>query len=374
LPAILIRNRRGRKEEGKRLKERGLFETSKRTEEEDKRTRKESKRKKKELSHLHLKQHIMHGAYMFHGTRNDGSAFVAYKSHEYWMAAEANNSSKVAALLADERVDANYSPRGGQTTLMGAARKGYDSVVAELLEWEKLEVNATNGDGHTALIFAAAVGCESVVAKLVQCERVDVNIENVDKATALFIAAFQGHGSIVAKLIESAAIHLDIVSVQEISPVMIAASNGHDSIVDMLANAGAVLSKTDTSQFSLHSIVPKSDVSPEKKAAMSAVLKKHGIISDNVSSNFQSKYYFQDGEGKFYLRNLQQQRWLNRRMLFLAIYRIYQWSVANQVEDEARRTLSPDLSDLGRFICQCWFDVAGAANMKMRLQIRSVME
>jgi hypothetical protein len=92
------------------------------------------------------------------------------------------------------------------------------------------------------------------------------------------------------------------------------------------------------------------------------MLKKHGVVSHNVPSNYQSKYYFQDGQGKFYIRNLKYQRWLNHRTLLLSLYRTYQWSLANQIEDDARRTLPHKLSDVGKFICQCWFDVAGGGN------------
>jgi hypothetical protein len=113
---------------------------------------------------------------------------------------------------------------------------------------------------------------------------------------------------------------------------------------------------------SIHGMILNSasaDAFPEKRVAVLAVLKKHGVISNNVPPNFQSKYYFADGEGKFYIRNVKYQRWLNRRALLLCLHRTYQWSLDNQVDDDARRTLPPALSDVGNFICQCWFDIAG---------------
>jgi hypothetical protein len=100
-------------------------------------------------------------------------------------------------------------------------------------------------------------------------------------------------------------------------------------------------------------------ISPEQIATTLAVLKRHGITSDNVPSGFQSKYYFQDGHGRLYNRNVKHQRWLNRSVLLLAIYRTYQWFLANQIKDDAHRTLPPDLSEVGKFICRCWFDCAG---------------
>jgi hypothetical protein len=173
------------------------------------------------------------------------------------------------------------------------------------------------------------------------------------------LAADPGHASIVRELLEYEVIDVNAANLGVNTAVMLAADKCHDSIVDMLAEAGVILS-IHQSQYSLHEIVSTSSkASPEKKAATLAVLKKHGITSSNVPVGFQSKYYFEDGEGRFYKRNVKYQRWLNRRMLLLALFRTYQWSLANQVEDDARRTLPPSLSKVGRFVCQCWFDCAG---------------
>jgi hypothetical protein len=66
------------------------------------------------------------------------------------------------------------------------------------------------------------------------------------------------------------------------------------------------------------------------------VLKKHGAISSNAPPK--SKYFFADGEERFYIRSLNEQRLINRRILLLAFHRTYQWSLANQIKDgEARR-------------------------------------
>jgi hypothetical protein len=47
-------------------------------------------------------------------------------------------------------------------------------------------------------------------------------------------------------------------------------------------------------------------------------------------------------------------------MMYLS--RLSKWSLLNQIEDERYRTLPDDLPQLGRFICKCWFDVAGGVN------------
>ena len=45
------------------------------------------------------------------------------------------------------------------------------------------------------------------------------------------------------------------------------------------------------------------------------------------------------------------------------MHRIFSWSVSNQIESDAHRTLpsDSDMSSLGRFICRCWFDIGGGS-------------
>jgi hypothetical protein len=56
-----------------------------------------------------------------------------------------------------------------------------------------------------------------------------------------------------------------------------------------------------------------------------------------------------------------QQHWVGCRDIIMCISRMYKWSLINQIETDRLRTWpGPDeLSELGRFICHCWFDVAG---------------
>jgi ankyrin repeat protein len=270
-----------------------------------------------------------------------------------------NHEPVVAQLVACESVDVNSANAGGVTPIVVAAAEGYEAIVCTLLKCERTDLNIADDIGQTAIFQAILNGHVAIVFKLIECERVDVNATDRLKQTLIFMAAGKGNESIVAKLIECERVDLDVVSDALVSAVMMAANKGFDSIVDMLAEAGAILSSDHRQHNTLHDLASRNSRSPESKAATVAVLKKHGVISDNVPSNFQSKYYFQDGEGKIYLRNVKYQRWLNRRTLLLALYRTYQWSLDNQVLTDARRTLPPDLSDVGKFICQCWFDVAG---------------
>jgi ankyrin repeat protein len=279
------------------------------------------------------------------------------------LAVARNHESVVAKLVKCKRVDVNLANIQHVTAIIEAAYNGYESIVCTLLECGgRVDVNATDQFGQSALHNAVDENYEAVVGKLIECERVDVNAATENKLTALISAADKGFESIVARLIECLTIDLNAADTNEVTAIMTATNQGFHSIVDMLAGAGAILS-SDHSQYSLHetaTVDPNSP--PEKKSATLAVLKKHGVMSDNVPSNFQSKYYFQDGEGRIYKRNVKHQRWLNRRILLLVIYRTYQWSIANQIDDEARRTLPPDLSDFGKFICLCWFDCAGGGN------------
>ena len=43
----------------------------------------------------------------------------------------------------------------------------------------------------------------------------------------------------------------------------------------------------------------------------------------------------------------------------MAVSRVYAWSLSNQIESDAHRTLPSDISSLGQFVLRCWFDVGG---------------
>jgi ankyrin repeat protein len=259
-------------------------------------------------------------------------------------------------------VDVNFRDPYLQTAIFVAAFKGHTSIFCKLLEQGGVNINAADQHQRSAIFVAAQGGHAVIVTKLLACVDLDVNAANVEAQTALISASHKGRAFIVSKLIERNDIDLNTTEKsQGQTAVMCAAMVCHHAIVDMLAEAGAILS-SDHSERSLLTLGGFGPASISEKAVMKKVLKKHGVISSNVPSNFQSKYYFQDGKGERYIQNLKHQRWLNRKALLLVIYRTYKWSIANQIEDEARRTLPPDLSDVGKFICSCWFDCAGGGN------------
>jgi hypothetical protein len=293
-------------------------------------------------------------------SNGDGSD---YKSTEFYDAVLTERVSEVASLLVDERVDVNAFDQYGQTVLMVACYLGHGKAVTQLLECLRVKVNAGGKrDGSTALSFAARGNHNPIVIQLINCDRVDVNAANYSDVTAIFMAADQGYETIVSTLSNCERVDVDRVSLhgtQHVTAIMMAVTKGFDSIVDMLAEAGANLS-LEQSQKSLRSLISTSIFpSPKQRAAVHVVLKKHGITKDCVPSNFQSKHYFQDGQGQFYIRNLKYQRWINRKEFIMCLHYTYNWSVENQVEDDAHRTLPSDLSKVGHFVAHCFFDAAG---------------
>jgi hypothetical protein len=304
-----------------------------------------------------------------HGCENDGAGFANSTSAMFWNLAFGGRRDELATFLSltqgiEKRgmdvIDVNFMHQSGLTPFSIAADSNHGSVVALLLDHERVDLNIPDLAGQTALFAAAAKGYDSIVAQIVACPRADVNAVEDHGQTALFMAASEGNASVVATLLDCGRTDLDISNRPHcITPLMQAAYEGRTHVVDMLASAGANLSQGRLPMRLVHSVCHSTYAYPEKKAAILATLKKHCVTSSFLPVGFQSKYYFADGEGKFYIRNLKYQRWLNRRTLLLALYRVYQWSLANQVEDDARRTLPPALSDIGKFVARCFFDVAG---------------
>jgi hypothetical protein len=241
--------------------------------------------------------------------------------------------------------------------LLNAAADGNDAVVASSLWDERVDVNGRDDAGCSAIFAAAGHGHDSIVAKFIDCEKVDLNNADNDGHTPLFAAVAQGHDSIVAKFIECLRVDLNAAD-KEFTPIIAAAGRGFDSIVDKLAEAGAILS-SNRSEVSLHGAVDFGDASPAEKAAVLAVLKKHGVTSSSVPIGFQSKCYFSDGVGRLYKRNVTEQIWINRKELLLCLNYIFNWSVANQIDEQVHRTLPSDLSNVGHFAAHCFFDVGG---------------
>jgi ankyrin repeat protein len=204
-------------------------------------------------------------------------------------------------------VDVNIANITGFTALLAAANFGHANIISKLLkldEMRKLNVNAQNNKGSSSLILAAQKGFDKIVAILGADPRVDLNAGGNQGQTALFGAAGKGHEGVIRELLECNEIDADAPDGEKNTAIMAAGSIGNDRIVSALAEAGANLSPP----YSLRSVVDGSRMSSEKKVATNAVLKRHGVASNNVPSNFQSKYYFQDGEGRFYIRNLKHQR------------------------------------------------------------------
>jgi hypothetical protein len=129
--------------------------------------------------------------------------------------------------------------------------------------------------------------------------------------------------------------------------------------VNTLATMGTDLSLTNIIGANVFHHAEQSAQPPDEKVAVFKALSEHGVKSGNIPQHYQSPLYFRS---IYYKRNLRTQRWMNRSMLMMCLSRVYGWSLSNQREDERYRTLPDDLPKLGRFICKCWFDVAGGDN------------
>jgi hypothetical protein len=103
-----------------------------------------------------------------------------------------------------------------------------------------------------------------------------------------------------------------------------------------------------------------------KLPATYSALADHGVTSINIAPGYQSPLYF---ESPYYAANLIEQRWIARRTLILSLDRVFNWSLANQIESEFYMTLPSDLSSIGRFLAHCWLhvDASGVDNGIARL-------
>jgi hypothetical protein len=88
-----------------------------------------------------------------------------------------------------------------RTTLMWAARRGYETVAKQLAN-ANAELEAKDNDGWTALTWAATNGCHLVVKVLIEAGA-NVEAEDLLGRTALIHAAISGHETVVELLINS---------------------------------------------------------------------------------------------------------------------------------------------------------------------------
>jgi ankyrin repeat protein len=198
---------------------------------------------------------------------------------EFLHAAFDGRASDVAKLIARNEVNVNIKNPKGYAAIHAATMRNHPPVVDLLLNCVRVEVNSASDEGNTPLLVAASGDYDSIVTLFLACERVDINSANENGITPMHAAAVECNASIVASL----------------------------------AEAGAVLrAPFESNTLSLHKIVSVSRASPKKKAALLALLKKHGcVVNDGLRLSvigFLSRYYFQDGQGKFYERNVKYQR------------------------------------------------------------------
>jgi hypothetical protein len=129
---------------------------------------------------------------------------------------------------------------------------------------------------------------------------------------------------------------------------------GEANNVHLLATMGTDLSLKDDDDNNVYDVVELSDESDAKKAVVYKALAEHDVTSNDIPQGFQSPLYF---ESTYYDANLREQRWIERRALMMSIDRIFNWSVANQVESERLMTLPADLSSIGLLVAECCMHV-----------------
>ena len=270
-----------------------------------------------------------------------------------WIAAFCGFEKIFHLLLDNANVDCDASNDEGQTALFAAANKGQYKAVQMLLSNDKVDCNAKSNDGYSALYTAAYHNRVKVVQMLLDYDKVDCNTKSNDGYYALWTAANQGHDKVVRLLLAHEAVDLEVESFEGYTALTAAADFGYTSIVVMLIEAGA-----DLSYFSHRNIFNRNTYQP----VVLAELEKHGVTRNNVPKTVQqSKYYFMDGKGEIYLRNVRRQRWMNREPLIMCMHHLYSWSQLNQDENDALRSLPADLSGDGLLIAGCFMHVDGGS-------------
>jgi hypothetical protein len=181
---------------------------------------------------------------------------------------------------------------------------------------------------------------QSVLMRITQCAGLEAVVERVQRAWP---------GSVNAQSYSN--------EKKALSPIIVALGRGQVEHVRTLATMGADLSFAISNSRNVFDATEQSP--PEKKAIILKALSEHGVTSSSIPPRFQSPLYYRS---IYYASNVRTQRWMNRKELILCVDKVYKWSLSNQIEDEKYRTLPDDLAGVGRFIAQCWFDVAGGDN------------
>jgi hypothetical protein len=132
---------------------------------------------------------------------------------------------------------------------------------------------------------------------------------------------------------------------------------GNADTVNLLATMGADLGLVYGQSFNIFEAVEDVSV-PAAKVALYEVLAEHGVTSSDIPSRFQSPLYF---KSEYYQANLREQRWIVRRAFMMCLNRVFNWSLANQIESERLMTLPTDLSSIGLLVARCCMHVVASS-------------
>jgi ankyrin repeat protein len=150
----------------------------------------------------------------------------------------------------------------------------------------------------------------------------------------LIATAWKGMASAIERLHQAWPSAIDAQNNEGYTAILEAVYYGNINSVDILATMGADLSLKNDHGLNV------SDMD--------------GITSNNIPLRFQSELYY---ESKYYDGNVLEQRWIERRVFMMCLDRVFNWSLANQIESERLMTLPTDVSSVGLFVAHCCINV-----------------
>ena len=159
---------------------------------------------------------------------------LADPTRDLSVAAQMDNPSTVAKLLAAGVSPNTVDPVTGEPVLLLALREGSNQVIGLLVANKDLDTERSAPNGNTALMMAALKqnrhAVEGLLARGAAVNRKGWN--------ALHYAAAGGDAAIVALLLDKGAA-VDAVAPNGMTPLMLAATEGQPEAVDVLLQRGA---------------------------------------------------------------------------------------------------------------------------------------
>ncbi|CEJ93677.1 hypothetical protein VHEMI09251 [[Torrubiella] hemipterigena] len=164
-------------------------------------------------------------------------------------AARNGYEATVQLLLATEKVDVNAKDKWGRTPLSYTAENGHESIVKLLLASDKVDVNTQDQWGQTLLSYAAEGGHEAVVNLLLATDKVAVDTQDQWGRSPLSYAAMKGHQAMVKLLLMTDKVDIDTQDRWGRMPLSYAVENGHETVVKLLLDRDADVNITSNGDW-----------------------------------------------------------------------------------------------------------------------------